>query len=250
MSASCSDAMKHFGLIGCPLEHSCSAEYFTAKFAREGIDADYALFEIASIEQMAAATSHLDGFNVTIPYKKAVLPYLAHISAEAAAIGAVNCVRRERDGSLSGFNTDVAGIRATLALCGDLTGARAIVLGSGGAAAAVKYVLQEQKIDYIIVSRERGRGDLTYADLAAEVVAAHRLIINATPVGMSPAVENAPALPYDALTPHHTLFDLIYNPAQTRFLALGAERGARTVGGHEMFVRQAEASWRIWNGAY
>ena len=239
--------MKHFGLIGYPLGHSCSAAYFTDKFAREGIDADYALVEIADIGQMPIATRHLAGFNVTIPYKKAVMPYLARISAEAAAIGAVNCVRRERDGSLTEFNTDVAGIRATLALCGNLSGARAIVLGSGGAAAAVRYVLREQKIEYITVSRERGRGDLTYADLTAEVVAAYRLIINATPVGMSPAVENAPALPYDALTPHHTLFDLIYNPAQTRFLALGAERGAHTIGGHEMFVRQAEASWRIWS---
>lgn len=239
--------MKHFGLIGYPLGHSCSAAYFTDKFAREGIDADYALVEIADIGQMPTATNRLCGFNVTIPYKKAVIPYLAHLSEEAATIGAVNCVRRERDGSLTGFNTDVEGIRATLAQCGDLTGVRAIILGSGGAAAAVRYVLQERGIGYITVSRERVRGDLTYADLTAEVVAAHRLIINATPVGMSPAVENAPALPYDALTPHHTLFDLIYNPAQTRFLALGAQRGAHTIGGHEMFVRQAEASWRVWN---
>ncbi len=240
--------MRHYGLIGYPLGHSRSAEYFNAKFKREGIVADYTLAEIASIGDLPAATGEFDGFNVTIPYKKAVIPYLARISDEAAAVGAVNCVRREKDGTLSGFNTDVEGIRATLAQFGDLNGTQAIVLGSGGAAAAVEYVLRERGIGFLTVSRSRERGEATYADLTAKTIAEHRLIINATPVGMYPAVDDAPALPYGAITAEHILFDLIYNPAQTRFLALGAAQGARTTSGEEMFVRQAEASWRIWSG--
>ena len=239
--------MKHYGLVGYPLGHSLSAKYFNEKFGHEGIDADYALAEIVSIEELPAATARMSGFNVTIPYKKAVMPFLARISDEAAAAGAVNCVRREKDGSLSGFNTDIEGIRATLASFGDLRGIKALVLGSGGAAAAVRYVLRERGVDFLTVSRTKERGDAVYADLTEECVAEHRLIINATPVGMYPAVNDAPALPYGAITAGHILFDLIYNPARTKFLAFGAAQGAQTVGGQQMFVRQAEASWRIWN---
>lgn len=240
--------MKHYGLVGYPLGHSLSAKYFNDKFARESIAADYTLAEIVSVKDLPIATARMSGFNVTIPYKKAVVPFLARISAEAAAVGAVNCVRREQDGSLSGFNTDIEGIRATFASFGNLRGIKAIVLGSGGAAAAIQYVLREQGIDFIRISRSRERGDVAYADLTAETVAEHRLIINATPVGMYPAIDNAPALPYGAITAKHILFDLIYNPAQTKFLTLGATQGAQIFNGHEMFVRQAEASWRIWNG--
>lgn len=240
--------MKHYGLVGYPLGHSLSAAYFGEKFGHEGIDADYTLAAIASIEELPSVVDGWSGFNVTIPYKKAVVPFLAHVSAEATAVGAVNCVRRERDGSLSGFNTDIEGIRATLASFGDLRGIKALVLGSGGAAAAVRYVLRERGVVFLTVSRTKERGDSVYADLTEECVAEHRLIINATPVGMYPAIDNAPALPYGAITARHILFDLIYNPAQTKFLALGAAQGARIFNGHEMFVRQAEASWRIWSG--
>lgn len=240
--------MKHYGLVGYPLGHSLSAKYFNDKFARESIAADYTLAEIVSVKDLPMATAHMSGFNVTIPYKKAVMPFLARISDEAAAVGAVNCVRRERDGSLSGFNTDIEGIRATLASFGDLHGIKALVLGSGGAAAAVRYVLREQGVVFLTVSRTKERGDSVYADLTEECVAEHRLIINATPVGMYPATDEAPALPYCAITARHILFDLIYNPVQTKFLALGAAQGARIFNGHEMFVRQAEASWRIWSG--
>ena len=239
--------MKHYGLIGYPLGHSLSAKYFNEKFARENIAADYTLAEIVSIEELPTATARMSGFNVTIPYKKAVMSLLARISDEAAAVGAVNCVRREQDGSLSGFNTDIEGIRATLASFGDLRGIKALVLGNGGAAAAVRYVLRERGVDFLTISRTKERGDSVYADLTEECVAEHRLIINATPVGMYPAVNDAPALPYGAITAGHILFDLIYNPVQTKFLALGAAQGAQTFNGREMFVRQAEASWRIWN---
>lgn len=239
--------MKRFGLIGYPLIHSFSAGYFNEKFSRERIDAEYSLLEIASIEELGNKVRDLAGFNVTIPYKKAVIPYLAQISDEARAVGAVNCVKVDSEGGLHGYNTDVEGIRATLAQCGDLSGAKAIVLGSGGAAAAVKFVLKEAGIDFLAVSRSRDRGNCTYPDLTGDIIRGHRLIINTTPLGMYPETDAMPDIPYSALTSGHILFDLIYNPEQTRFMQEGASRGARTFNGREMFVRQAEASWRIWN---
>lgn len=239
--------MKHFGLIGYPLIHSFSAGYFNEKFIRERIDAEYSLLEIASIDELGNKVRNLTGFNVTIPYKKAVIPYLAHISDEARVIGAVNCVKVDSEGGLHGYNTDVEGIRATLAQCGDLLGVKAIVLGSGGAAAAVKFVLKETGIDFLTVSRSSDRGNCTYQDLTGDIIRGHRLIVNTTPLGMFPETDTMPDMPYSALTDGHILFDLIYNPEQTRFLQEGASRGARTFNGREMFVRQAEASWRIWN---
>ncbi len=239
--------MRHFGLIGYPLVHSFSAGYFNEKFRRERIDAEYSLLEIASIEELGNQVRNLTGFNVTIPYKKAVIPYLAQIADEARAVGAVNCVKVDSEGKLHGYNTDVEGIRATLAQCGDLSGVKALVLGSGGAAAAVRFVLKEADIDFMTVSRSGDRGNCTYSDLTGEIIREHRLIINTTPLGMYPETDAMPDIPYSALTDGHILFDLIYNPEQTRFLQEGAARGARTFNGREMFVRQAEASWRIWN---
>lgn len=239
--------MKRFGLIGYPLVHSFSACYFNDKFSRERIDAEYSLLEIASIEELGNKVRDLAGFNVTIPYKKAVMPYLAQISDEARAIGAVNCVKVDSEGGLHGYNTDVEGIRATLAQCGDLSGVKAVVLGSGGAAAAVKFVLKEAGIDFLTVSRSSDRGNCTYSDLTGDIIREHRLIVNTTPLGMYPETDAMPDIPYSALTGGHILFDLIYNPEQTRFLQEGVSRGARTFNGREMFVRQAEASWRIWN---
>lgn len=239
--------MKHFGLIGYPLVHSFSARYFNEKFRHEGIDAEYSLLEIASVEELKKYTGSLAGFNVTIPYKKAVIPYLTQISDEALAVGAVNCIKVESDGRLHGYNTDVEGIRATLAQCGDLSDTKALVLGSGGAAAAVKFVLKESCADYLTVSRSNDRGNITYSDLTPNLIRGCRLIINTTPLGMYPETDDMPDIPYKALTEEHVLFDLIYNPEQTRFLKEGAKMGARIFNGREMFVRQAEASWRIWN---
>ncbi len=239
--------MKRFGLIGYPLIHSFSAGYFNDKFSRERIDAEYSLLEMESIEELGNKVRDLAGFNVTIPYKKAVIPYLAQISDEARAVGAVNCVKVDPEGGLHGYNTDVEGIRATLAQCGDLSGGEAVVLGSGGAAAAVKFVLKEAGIDFLTVSRSSDRGNCTYSDLTTDIIRGHRLIVNTTPLGMYPETDAMPDIPYSALTGGHILFDLIYNPEQTRFLQEGVSRGARTFNGREMFVRQAEASWRIWN---
>jgi len=246
--------MKSFGLIGRSLGHSFSADYFAGKFRNEGIaDCTYSLWELPQIEDLQAllaARPDIVGFNVTIPYKKAILPYLAETTEEARRIGAVNCVLRCGDGRLIGYNTDIEGIRLSFdRLFGDERPRSALILGTGGAAQAVGYALSEAGIAYRSVSRERSRGDLTYADLTGELISRVGLIVNATPVGMAPQVDAAPELPYDALTPGHRLMDLIYNPDRTQFLKEGARRGARILNGLPMLREQAEASWRIWCGA-
>ena len=239
--------MRRFALIGRPLGHSASASYFSAKFAEEGIDAEYFLHELESIEQVEGLRGTLCGMNVTIPYKKAIIPYLKSISEEAKAVGAVNCVKFDAEGGMHGYNTDVEGIRFTLSRFGSLRGRKALVLGSGGASAAVLYVLGEMGVECCVVSRDVERGDLTYEALTPDLVRGYTIIVNATPVGMYPHVTECPPIPYHALGGEHILFDLIYNPSQTEFLLRGAAHGAMTVGGNEMFCCQAEASWRIWN---
>lgn len=243
--------MRRYGLIGRPLAHSFSQRYFERKFAREHIaDAEYRLYELADaadVEELLSSLPDLCGLNVTIPYKQAILPYLDSLSSEAEAIGAVNCIDI-RHGRMTGYNTDIEGIRSTLAA---LTVARmpqaALVLGSGGASQAVQFVLAQWNIPYSLVSRDAAKGNMTYADIDTGVMRSHDLIINATPVGMWPSVDDAPRLPYDCLSPNHIVFDLIYNPEQTSFMRLAAERGATVAGGMEMLAVQAEASWRIWN---
>lgn len=238
--------MRKFGLIGYPLGHSASAKYFTEKFAQEGIDCRYDLYPITTIEQVEGLRDELAGFNVTIPYKRQILPYLATISEEAAAVGAVNCVKIDSQGAMHGYNTDVVGIRKSLARF-DLRNTKALVLGTGGAAAAVLYVLDELGVECTVVSRTEGENRITYAQVTGEVIADNHLIVNTTPVGMYPNIDAAPQIDYSRLTSSHILFDLIYNPTCTLFMRLGAERGATTIGGSEMFCSQAEASWYIWN---
>ena len=237
--------MKHFALIGFPLGHSVSAKYFTEKFSREGIEADYTPLSIEHAEDVLPHCSQLSGFNVTIPHKQAVMPLLADISDEARAIGAVNCVKVTAEG-LVGYNTDVIGIRKSLEGV-ELNGVKALVLGTGGASKAVQYVLREGGAEVVVVSRTKGVADLTYNELSEEVIRECSVIVNTTPLGMFPNVESAPELPYSALSVKHTLFDCVYNPRQTKFLRLGAEQGAHTIDGMTMFEAQAEASWEIWN---
>ena len=239
--------MKHFALIGYPLGHSLSASYFGEKFAREGIDAEYSPLPIESAEEVLPHCEHLSGFNVTIPHKQAIMPFLSAISEEAEAIGAVNCVKVTPEG-LIGYNTDVIGIRKSLEGV-TLEGAKAIVLGTGGASKAVQYVLHEGGAEVKVVSRSSGSADLTYEELSEELIADTDIIVNTTPLGMFPNIDNAPELPYSALSTKHTLFDCVYNPRQTKFLQLGAERGAHTIDGMTMFYAQAEASWKIWNNS-
>lgn len=238
--------MKQYGLIGCPLGHSASASYFAEKFAVKGIDAEYQLYELQQIEQVEGLRAKLSGFNVTIPYKKQILPYLASVSEEAAKVGAVNCVKIDSNGAMHGYNTDVVGIRATLSEY-DLAGCKALILGTGGAAAAVQFVLEQLGMEVTLVSRTAGENRITYDKVTDEVIASTTLIVNATPVGMFPHTDEAPELPYHALTSKHILFDLIYNPSKTLFLKRGEQRGAIVIGGDKMFRRQAEASWDIWN---
>ena len=238
--------MKHFGLIGFPLGHSLSKTYFTEKFSAEGIDAEYSLLPMEHAEEVLHLCESLSGFNVTIPHKQTVMPLLAEISKEAKAIGAVNCVKVCEDGRLVGHNTDVIGIRKTLEGV-KLEGAKAIVLGTGGASKAVQYVLREGGAEVSVVSRSKGAADLTYADLTEEVIRNCDIIVNATPIGMFPNVCDAPELPYSALSAKHTLFDCVYNPRITEFLKRGAEQGAHILDGLTMFETQAEASWEIWN---
>ena len=244
--------MRRFGIIGRPLGHSASAAYFTEKFAREGLtDHAYDRYELAAIDELPELLERMPdlcGLNVTIPYKQAVIPLLDDLSHEARNIGAVNCIRRMPDGTLIGHNTDIIGLRVALdRLLGGDEPEEALVLGTGGASQAVQYALAERGIAYELVSRNPAKGNYTYANVPCEVIERSRLIINATPVGTSPAVDEAPQIPYAYLTPRHYLLDLVYNPPLTRFLAFGEQRNAHILNGETMFRAQAEASWRIWN---
>lgn len=243
--------MRRFGLIGKKLGHSFSARYFAEKFEREGLqDCDYSLYELPEIECVKEfmLKPNLVGFNVTIPYKQQVIPYLDDLHPQAAEVGAVNCVKILPDGRKIGYNTDVDGVRVSLnKLLGGDKVESALILGTGGAAQAVDYVLRERGVEYRVVSRDKSRGDLTYDELTQDVMSAHRLIINASPVGMFPACDDAPAIPYAMLSGSHYLFDLVYNPLVTRFMELGAAQGAKTLSGIDMLYAQAESAWRIWN---
>ena len=243
--------MRRFGLIGKKLGHSFSARYFAEKFEREGLqDCDYSLYELPEIECVKEfmLKPNLVGFNVTIPYKQQVIPYLDDLHPQAAEVGAVNCVKILPDGRKIGYNTDVDGVRVSLnKLLGGDKVESALILGTGGAAQAVDYVLRERGIELKVVSRDKSRGDLTYDELSQDVLSAHRLIINASPVGMFPACDDAPAIPYAMLSGSHYLFDLVYNPLVTRFMELGAAQGAKTLSGIDMLYAQAESAWRIWN---
>ena len=249
--------MQRYGLIGKALGHSFSKEFFTEKFKREGLsDHRYELFELPDISdfpQLIQADPELRGLNVTLPYKQSVIPYLTSLDPLAAAVGAVNTVAF-RNGELIGHNTDVFGFRSMVEpMIGSLRDPgrdirpRALVLGSGGASRAVAFVLREAGIRFRIVSRDRSRGELTWDMLDRTVISVCKLIINTTPLGMHPAVEEAPPMPYEALTPKHVLVDLVYNPERTRFLKQGEEMGARTIGGLAMLHAQAEEAWRVWN---
>ena len=245
--------MRRFGLIGRTLGHSFSARYFADKFQREGL-ADthrYDLFELPEIEcveELITTTEGIVGFNVTIPYKQQIIPYLDSLSTEARNIGAVNCVKIEPDGRLTGYNTDIDGIRLSLdKLLGGVEIDAALVLGTGGASQAVQYVLAERNILYSIVSRDSCKGNLTYDDLKVEITSSHHLIINSSPVGMYPHVDQYPDIPYELLTSDHYLFDLVYNPVRTLFAERAATMGAHTLCGLDMLYAQAESAWRIWN---
>jgi len=243
--------MRQFGLIGFPLTHSFSKKYFTQKFQDEVIsDAVYELFElpeISSLPELLAQNPDLKGLNVTIPHKQSVILFLDEIDETAQKIGAVNVIRIA-NGRMKGFISDYLGFRESLRhfLPAEMK-IKALILGTGGAAQAVKAALEELDIPYQTVSRSNQAGNLTYAQITPEIISEHQLIINTTPLGTFPEVKTAPPISYENLTSQHFLYDLVYNPEETQFLKNGREKGAKTKNGYEMLVLQAEAAWQIWN---
>lgn len=238
-----------YGLIGYPLSHSFSPGYFKEKFAKAEIDAVYRLFPLANIKELPkrlAEHSSLSGLNVTIPYKEQVIPFLDDIDNAAKTIAAVNCIKISND-KIKGYNTDIIGFEQSLAPLLQPQHTKALVLGTGGAAKAVAYVLDKLNIDYKLVSSSGKTGTVAYEDISAATVDEHTLIINTTPLGMHPNIDACPDIPYSALGETHLLYDLIYNPEETTFLKRGTAQGATTKNGYEMLVLQAEASWDIWN---
>jgi len=248
--------MRKFGLVGKSLEHSWSKGYFEQKFIRENIaDCVYRNFSLENLDGFRGLIVHdgsIAGLNITIPYKVEIIHYLDSLDPDAAAIGAVNCVKISRRWDrllLKGYNTDMKAFRETLRPLLNENCRKALVLGSGGASRAVCHALKELNLNVTIVARVRQMGSMTYSDLNKEIIAGHEVIINATPVGMFPGVNDLLPLPWQYLTKDHLLFDLVYNPEETAFLSKGREAGARTENGMEMLHRQAELSWRVWNSS-
>lgn len=242
--------MKRYGLIGHPLKHSYSRDFFTGKFEYEGLDCRYQNFDLKTIEELHEVLERypdLCGFNVTIPYKEAIIPLLDEIDTVAKEVGAVNVVKIT-DGKLKGYNTDVYGFTLLLerALKGREIG-HALVLGTGGASKAVRYVLKQKGIPFATVSRSAEKGDHTYDTLTDDILRQSHLIINATPLGMFPQIDNFPDLHYQALSKNHILIDLIYNPKETAFMELGKTWGAKVYNGMQMFEEQAKQTWEIFN---
>ncbi|MCB9192144.1 MAG: shikimate dehydrogenase [Flavobacteriales bacterium] len=244
--------MRKFGLIGYPLSHSFSQKYFTEKFQREGIDAEYCNFPIESLDELddiIRREPDLVGLNVTIPYKTAIIPRIELLQKCARSIQSVNTVTIERRGSdyvLHGANTDVIGFKESIE---QHVGGHdmALILGTGGAAKAAFHVLEDLGLECESVSRSPDEGDFVYDELTTEDVWEHSIIVNCTPLGMYPQIDAAPDIPYESITPEHVLYDMIYNPAETVFLKHGRKRGATTINGLQMLERQAEESWKIWN---
>ena len=241
--------MNTYGLIGYPLGHSFSRKFFTEKFEKEGIDAQYLNFEIPSIEEFPEIIKNnpeVRGLNVTIPYKQQVMQYLHNISEAASAIGAVNVVR-VRDGHLTGFNSDVIGFVNSIRPLLKPHHKKALILGTGGASKAIHYGLEKKLgMETLFVSRTAREGMITYDDITPETLQAYHVIVNCSPVGMYPHVDECPALPYEAMNENNLLYDLVYNPLKTLFMKKGAEQGATVKNGLEMLHLQAIASWNFW----
>ena len=241
--------MRHFGIIGYPLLHSFSARYFNEKFATEHIDAEYSLYPLNNGQwtmdngqKVRHLIDTLDGFNVTLPYKQTIIPFLERLDETAEAIGAVNVVHNR-----VGYNTDCLGfIDSIRPLLRDYD-RKALVLGTGGASKAVCYGLRKLGVQPTLVSRTPKKGMLGYDELNEAVLAEHTVIVNCTPLGMLPDVDSCPAIPYEMITARHLLFDCVYNPEETLFLHKGKAQGATIRNGMEMLTGQAKAAWEIWN---
>lgn len=241
--------MTKYGIIGYPLGHSFSRGFFTEKFARESIDAQYLNFEIPDVAMLSDVlrdNPELRGLNVTLPHKQAVIPLLDEMSEEAMEIGAVNVIR-VRNGKLKGFNSDIIGFTNSIKPLLQPHHRKALILGTGGASKAIRVGLNRLGIEWTYVSRSPRDGMVTYEDITAETLQEYTVIVNCSPVGMFPKVDAAPAIPYELLSPQHLLFDCVYNPEETLFMKKGREQGATVKNGLEMLHLQAIASWKFWN---
>lgn len=247
--------MQIYGLIGNPLGHSLSEKYFTDKFINNHIEATYTLFPLQSIDELPElinSTKDLAGLNVTIPYKTAAIHHIHHIDKDARMVGAINTIKIESKNSnrvLMGYNTDIFGFEQCIKPhIQDKKHLKALILGTGGAARAVQFVLRKLGIGFTMVSRSGLKvGQLPYSLVTSSVIKTHLLIINATPIGMFPDIDAKPDILYQYVGSNHILIDLIYNPEETHFLKIGRMAGAQTINGMVMFEKQAEESWRIWN---
>lgn len=247
--------MKTFGLVGYPLSHSFSKKYFTDKFLSESIDdCEYLNFEIDSIEkiqEVIQVNKNLNGFNVTIPYKEQIIPFLDELSEETRKIGAINTVKviRENDTiKLIGYNTDAHGFQESLRPVLKGYHHKALILGTGGASKAVEYVLKNIGLEVFFATRSpKSNNQLSYNDLNQFAIENFLLIVNTTPLGTYPNVEDCPDIPYEFLSNRHLLYDLVYNPETTRFMQNGINQGAVVRNGYAMLIEQAEMAWRIWN---
>ena len=245
--------MDKYGLIGYPLGHSFSKNYFNEKFENEGIDAQYINFEIPSIENLTEildSNPELKGLNVTIPYKEKVISYLDVVSPEANAIGAVNVIKVEHRGEdvyLKGYNSDVIGFTKSIEPYIEPYHKKALILGTGGASKAINFGLKSLGLETVFVSRYERPGTIQYEKITPEVIQEYNVIVNCTPVGMYPHVDECPELPYEAMDSHTLLYDLIYNPDETLFMKKGKEHGATVKNGLEMLLLQAFASWDFWH---
>ena len=242
--------MNIYGLIGYPLAQSFSKKYFTEKFQKENIvDAIYENFEIDTIHKLADIIKNnagIKGINVTIPYKKDVIKYLDEVQEDAKSIGACNCIKIE-NGKLIGYNTDAPAFKASLLPLLKPSHKKALILGTGGAALAVEHVLKQLQISFKYVSRNEIADGLQYQDLSENILKEYTLIINCTPLGSFPKVDECPHIPYHFINKNHYLYDLVYNPPLTKFLSLGKEKGAAIKNGYDMLIGQAELGWKIWN---
>lgn len=245
--------MDKYGLIGYPLGHSFSKSYFNEKFENEGINAEYINFEIPTLDslpEILASNPELKGLNVTIPYKEKVISYLDSISPEVRAIGAVNVIRVDHKGNdtyLKGFNSDVIGFTKSIEPLLERFHKKALILGTGGASKAINFGLKSLGLETVFVSRFERPGTIQYSQITPDIIQEYNVIVNCTPCGMYPHIDECPQLPYEAMTSKNILYDLLYNPDETLFMKKGAQHGATVKNGLEMLLLQAFASWEFWH---
>ncbi len=242
--------MALFGLIGKNIEYSFSKEFFCRKFELESLDHGYKNFDVPDLDALQSLlkkNTDVTGFNVTIPYKETVIQLLDKVDKEARKIGAVNTIKKAKNGDLIGYNTDHYGFAQALVHFFPLVHRSALILGTGGASKAISFVLDALEIKYTYVSRNPENGQIGYDQLSRELIEEQGLIINCTPLGTFPNINDCPNIPYKYISKNHLLFDLVYNPEETEFLKRGKIQGARITNGKQMLIYQAQKAWKIWN---